>query len=101
MTLRKPTGDDLRRLAEANNFDPYKLALAGGEDYRLLITVPRRNAEAFNKIFSGGIPCPALQVGQITEDLGMRMTRPDGSEEMLEPRGYNHFIAYGPETSDS
>jgi thiamine-monophosphate kinase len=96
-----PLSGELKALAEANNFDPYKLALAGGEDYRLLITVPRQNAEAFNNIFSGGIPCPAFQVGQITEHLGMRITRPDGSEEMLEPRGYNHFIAHDPETSHS
>ena len=87
-----PVSGELRTVAEINNFDPYELALSGGEDYRLLITVPLKNAGPFEKMFDEDVPCPISLIGKITEDKGIRIVRPDGVEEQSEPAGYDHFI---------
>jgi thiamine-monophosphate kinase len=91
-TIDLPLSGELRALAEINNFDPYELALSGGEDYRLLITVPHKNAGPFEKMFTGDVPCPIFLIGKITEEKGIRIVRPDGVEEQSEPAGYDHFI---------
>lgn len=90
-----PLSKELLALAEINNFDPYELALSGGEDYRLLITVPPENADSFQRQFERGKPCDLYYVGKITEGEGIKMIRPDGMEERLEVKGYDHFLRSG------
>lgn len=86
-----PLSAELKAIAEINHFDPYELALSGGEDYRLLVTVPVNNIEPFQKIFERGDPCPVYLVGEITKELGIKIARPDGVEELPEVTGFNHF----------
>jgi len=86
-----PLSDNLRLLAEINGFDPYKLALSGGEDYRLLVTVPRKNSEPFQEMFKNGYPCHVYLIGEITNEDGLTMLTSDGVENKLEVEGFNHF----------
>ena len=86
-----PLSEELKALSEINNFDPYKFALSGGEDYRLLITIPQKNIEPFQKLFKNHKPCPVYHVGEITKELGIKMIRVDGKEELLNDTGFNHF----------
>ncbi|HBF42504.1 MAG TPA: thiamine-phosphate kinase [Desulfobacteraceae bacterium] len=87
-----PLSDELKTLAEINKFDPYKLALTGGEDYRLLVTVPYMNLELFQKLFKKGSTCPVYHIGEINKESGIKITRPDGSEDLTEIKGFDHFI---------
>ena len=87
-----PFSEGLKALAEINNFDPCDLAISGGEDYRLLITVPRKNVESFQEMFEKAAPCPIYCVGKIMEKKGIDIVRPDGTKELLEAAGFDHFI---------
>jgi len=88
-----PLSDELGSLAEINNFDPYDFAISGGEDYRLLITVPQKNVELFQKMFEKAVPCHIYYVGEIVENGGIEISRPDGTKEQLEVTGFDHFIS--------
>jgi len=80
-----------KSLAEINNLDPYGFVLSGGEDYKLLITIPGKNLESFQKLFEKQKPCPIYHVGEVTKELGSKMIKPDGKEELLEVTGFDHF----------
>jgi thiamine-monophosphate kinase len=86
-----PLSGPLREFSVINGLDPYVLALSGGEDYRLLITVPFRNREPFEKIFEGGKPCHVHLIGEIVETGGMRMVLADGTEKEVDLKGFDHF----------
>lgn len=67
------------------------LALAGGEDYELLCTVPpERLAEALAAGVRVGVPLTV--VGTVTEPAtGLQLRADDGSLRPLRVRGYDHF----------
>lgn len=87
-----PLSEDLKTLAVINEFDPHELALSGGEDYRLLITVPEKNVGPFEKMFEKGAPCKVYRIGEITKGRGIKLIRPSGEEEQMEITGFDHFI---------
>lgn len=68
--------------------DPLQLALHGGDDYELLLTVlPRhvkklRNAPGFRQLTA---------IGEITREKGIALVAPDGSVSPLDPRGWDPF----------
>jgi thiamine-monophosphate kinase len=86
-----PLSDDLKKFCKINKLDPYKFVLTGGEDYRLLVTVPDKNIEAFQGIFKNIKSCQVHRIGQITEETGIRIVRQDGTEESLRATGFDHF----------
>ncbi len=86
-----PISKELKALAETNSLDPYEFALSGGEDYRLLITIPGKNLESFKELFKRRKPCPVHNVGEITKELGIKMIRQNGEEELLKVAGFDHF----------
>jgi thiamine-monophosphate kinase len=59
--------------------DSLDAALHEGEDYELLACVAA----------GATIPAPFVEIGEIVKD-GALLVHPDGSEEPLEPRGYEH-----------
>lgn len=84
-----PISDDLRRAAGVLGREPLELALAGGEEYELLLTAsPERAGAVMAAIRSAG--APATAIGEIVE-AGLVLARPDGSEEPLSPKGFRHF----------
>jgi len=89
-----PISDEIQSLAQMNNLDPYELGLYGGEDYRLLITVPSENCGRFESLLEKDTSCHIYEVGEITMQKGIRMVMADGQEEDLSLRGYDHFIEY-------
>jgi len=86
-----PISKELRALGDTGKLDVLSLALSGGEDYRLLVTVPDEKAVLFEKMFENGEPCQIYRVGQITRAGGIRIVSPDGSERQAEIEGYEHF----------
>ncbi len=94
-----PLSFELKALAEMNGFDPRDLAVSGGEDYGLLITVPRKNRAAFERLFAAGDPCPVYRVGEIKGEKGLTMRGGEGREEELHLSGFDHFLAPSPSSS--
>ena len=86
-----PLSEELRILTETKTLDPYEFALYGGEDYRLLITVPLKNCDEFESLFEGENPCRVFQVGEITVQKEIRMVMADGEEKVCHARGFDHF----------
>jgi thiamine-monophosphate kinase len=70
-----PVADDARRVADARGWDAQRLALAGGEDYELLVAIP------------GGFECPValIEIGRIV-DGGLSLRG-----EPMPEGGWEHF----------
>ncbi len=68
-----------------------ELALAGGEDYELLVAFPGGilNAAATRE-FERTFRIPVTRVGRAVAGAGVRVFR-DGEEVKLESRGFDHF----------
>ncbi|SPD74559.1 Thiamine-monophosphate kinase [uncultured Desulfobacterium sp.] len=86
-----PVSRELIYMAESNRLDPYELAMSGGEDYRLLISVPARNKAKFQEIFDENAPCPVYCIGEITSGQGIELIRADNTREQVRVTGFDHF----------
>lgn len=65
-----------------------QFALHGGEDYRLLFTVPPAKASRIPPQFAA---TPLSAIGEIRPSKRVILVRSDGKRVILEPRGYDHF----------
>jgi thiamine-monophosphate kinase len=84
-----PVADEVRRFAEFNGVDALELALYGGEEYELVVTVkPKRwgDAEMAVKAVGGRL----LPIGKATKDTQVLM-EVGGEKVPFEPRGWEHF----------
>jgi len=88
-----PLSSELKILASLANFNPLDLALSGGEDYLLLITVPEEKIQDLELLFKDKRPSPLYLIGEIREKEGIGMVNDDGSIEEISIRGFNHFIS--------
>ena len=88
-----PLSSQLKSLASIANFNPLDLALSGGEDYVLLLTVPEAKTQDLDLLSKNKKPSPLYLIGEITEQEGIRMVNDDGSVEEIDPRGFNHFLS--------
>ncbi|MDI1451355.1 thiamine-phosphate kinase [Polyangium sp. 6x1] len=75
---------ELERAAALLQADAYQLALQGGEDYAVVVTLPEDHIPAGFKRIGRVLP---PQDGKI----GVAVERTDGSYELLDERGYDHF----------
>ena len=85
-----PVAPSAQALARVRGEDPQAYALAGGEDYELLVAV---NARAFGYLssrFRKRFGRPLSAVGQLREGTGL-FTRKGGREEPLAPTGWDHL----------
>ena len=84
-----PVADEVRRFAEFNHLDPLDLALYGGEEYELVLTIKSKQwVEAEEAIESVG--GQLLPIGKVTKDQHMVLDR-DGQKVSIEKRGWEHF----------
>ncbi len=74
-----PLTEGMLMVSEAFGIDPMEHVFSGGEDFHLLFT-GREGMEG------------AFEIGEIT-DGEMILLKKDGSEEMIEPVGYQHFVS--------
>jgi len=84
-----PVADEVRRFAEFNHLDPFELALYGGEEYELVITVKPKEwvaAEAAVEAVGGRL----LPIGKVTKDRQMLLVV-DEEKRPIEARGWEHF----------
>jgi thiamine-monophosphate kinase len=84
-----PVADEVRRFAEFNRLDPLELALYGGEEYELVVTVkPKRWATAKTAVKAAG-GC-LLPIGKVTRDKQVLLDVND-EKRVVEARGWEHF----------
>jgi thiamine-monophosphate kinase len=72
--------------------DPLNLALAGGEDYELLFTVPKKFFARLPRKVQG---VPLTVIGEITRQKKVVLLRADGSSAPLQPKGWDSFRKKG------
>lgn len=86
-----PVSGVLRQAADELGWDPLELALGGGEDYELLITVAAaREPEVTRLIKETGTPVTAIGEIQPPEE-GVVLIAADGSAVPMPLMGYDHF----------
>ena len=85
-----PVEPGAREWWAARGRDPVTAALSGGDDYELLIAVPRawrgRLRQARKRVAEPGL----TWIGRLTKDKTARVMRRNGSSEVL-PGGFEHF----------
>ena len=86
-----PLSRQLKELSEINKIDPYEPAYSGGEDYRLLVTVPKKNVETLKRMLKKEARCYMYLVGEITKEEGLKLVRQDGVEAPINATGFDHF----------
>ena len=81
-----PVASDVKIFAREQGLVPEELALFGGEEYELVITIKR---DQFTRVRRA---IPSLQkIGIVTTGSGSVMARLGGRLGKVEPRGYEHF----------
>jgi len=88
-----PLSSELKSLASLADFNPLDLALSGGEDYVLLLTVPEARIQDIERLSKDKRPSPLYLIGEIIEGEGIRMVSDDGSMEEITPKGFDHFMS--------
>ena len=84
-----PIAREAEGFAEDNNVDPVELALYGGEEYEIILTVKPSlwiAAEEAVKRVRGRL----LQIGTVTAKKSVLLETSD-KKRIIEPRGYEHF----------
>ncbi len=84
-----PVHPGARRWFVRDGSDPVEAALRGGDDYELLIAVPRRNRRGLRtlaRLFQG---VPVTRIGELTKTPDLVLRTPDGDRAL--PPGYEHF----------
>jgi len=84
-----PVAPEVERFAKLYSFDPVELALYGGEEYELLVTIkPRLWQEAKKAVEAVG--GALIKVGLVTEEKRL-LLKTDGDAVSIEARGWEHF----------
>ncbi|MGA3060612.1 MAG: thiamine-phosphate kinase [Candidatus Bathyarchaeia archaeon] len=84
-----PVAEEVKRFAEFNHLNPIELALYGGEEYELVVTIKPKawvEAEAAVEAVGGCI----LPIGKVTKGTKMLLDV-DGEKRVIEARGWEHF----------
>ena len=84
-----PVHPGARRWFVRRGDDPVDAALRGGDDYELLIAVPRRHRRALrmlSRLFRG---VPVTRIGELTKGPDLALHTADGDRPV--PAGYEHF----------
>ncbi len=85
-----PISEPCRRLAASLGFDPLRLAIAGGEDYRLLFTAPAAASGEILKLAPQAVGGQLFMVGEVVAGQGVVLTAA-GQQTGIAFQGYDHF----------
>ena len=86
-----PISQNLKEFCSRFSFDPVDFALSGGEDYTLLFTVARENAEEVLKNYEQRFSRPFYEIGEVNDSNRMELVFSDGSIREIRPKGWDHF----------
>jgi thiamine-monophosphate kinase len=87
-----PLSPSIRTVAASIGYDPFSWALHGGEDYELLFTVsPGHEQKVIDAVHAAtGISVTSIGT-MLPSEAGMTVAYPDGREDVLEVRSWNHL----------
>jgi thiamine-monophosphate kinase len=84
-----PVADEVHRFAEFNGLDALELALYGGEEYELVVTLkPKLWVDAETAVEEAG-GC-LLPIGKVTRNRQVLLDV-NGKKRAVEKRGWEHF----------
>ncbi len=83
---RIPVANDIVEFANRLKLDPLKLALYGGEEYELIVTINRRKFSSVKRT----VPS-LIQIGTVEAGNGEVYAQLDGERKRLRPAGWDHF----------
>ncbi len=85
-----PVSPDAVALSKKTANTPLYHALSDGEDYELLLTLPKGQAKKAleSDLFPKGL---LSRIGEVVPGRGIRMRYPDGVTRRIKPRGYEHL----------
>lgn len=87
-----PLSSSIHSVAGSIGHDVFSWALHGGEDYELLFTVAPGNEQKVIEKVRAATGVPVTPIGRMVSAAeGMRVVYPDGHEETLEVRSWDHF----------
>ncbi len=87
-----PLSETLKHTCGINDWDITELALSGGEDYRLLLTISEYGIDTFTQKYNRKFPYPLTTIGQITDKKpGTIKWIKNNQLYSVEKRGFNHF----------
>jgi thiamine-monophosphate kinase len=92
--LSLPISPDSRAAAASFGCDPIAWALSGGEDYRLLFTVPAADCEKLRELIHLELKREIFQVGVIVEGQGVVLLA-GANRRDISYQGYDHFSQNG------
>jgi thiamine-monophosphate kinase len=84
-----PIPDAARTWFERAGRDPIVEAVAGGDDYELVFTAPRRARGRLSTVIRQARGVPAARIGEITRERAIVLTRAGSAERW--PEGFTHF----------
>lgn len=86
-----PIADETRAFASTHGLDPVELALYGGEEYELVVTVkPSLWKRALKVVSEAG--SSLYEIGYVTEKRRI-VLRMNGKEMPIEAKGWEHFVS--------
>ena len=89
---RLPLSPALRTIASVASHDPLDWALHGGEDYELLFSVSPGHEDMVIEAVRAATGTPVTAIGTIIPaEEGMKLLWPDGHEEVLVPKSWDHL----------
>ena len=93
-----PLSSPIKELATANDLDPYRWALRGGEDYSLLFTVKPENEKKLLTVLEKE-EIAAVPIGRTVPGKGIVVYRDGSPMETGPDGGFDHFRSHPPEKS--
>ena len=86
-----PLSPALVQFCQYLKLDPLEFALAGGEDYTLLVAIDPAEVDRIVSEFNDTFHRPLYQMGHITDTDQLELVETDGHMRTLVPTGWNHF----------
>ena len=86
-----PRSDRLRKYVSHQSADEQHLALAGGEDYVLLLTVAEPDRSKLSELLLTTCNVQLSEIGVITSDHIIELILSDGTTRQLTAGGWDHF----------
>jgi thiamine-monophosphate kinase len=83
-----PLAEGVAETASWAGIDPIEMAIAGGDDYELALTIGADRVDALTQVLS---PTKLTRIGAIVEDGEVVLDRGDGTVEALNALGWDHF----------
>jgi thiamine-monophosphate kinase len=86
-----PVSEALQRMSEKYNWNKYEIAVCGGEDYCLMLTIEKHQFEYIKNNFTLRFNKPLYPVGKITAKKGTLNFKLKSKKTDIIKHGFDHF----------